>query len=68
MSHDGEGGVHVWALIGYLRANGEDVDRAARAYDLPREAVKAALAYYKRRQAVIDARLTLQAASFAPAR
>ncbi len=55
-------GVEVWALIGYLRAY--SVDETAVDYDLPRAAVEAALAYYDRHRAVIDARLTLNDAAF----
>ena len=50
-------GIAVWALIGYLPAVGGDVARAAADYEIPREAVEAALAYYHRHQALIDARL-----------
>lgn len=56
-----DAGVHVWALIGCLRLNGDDVEQTATEYGLPREAVEAAIAYYHRHQAVIDARLTLRA-------
>jgi uncharacterized protein (DUF433 family) len=43
-------GVHVWALIGYLQGAQEnwDIERAARDYQLPVEAVRAAVAYYDR--------------------
>jgi uncharacterized protein (DUF433 family) len=58
-------GVDVWALIGHLRVNGDDVAVTAADYDLPPEAVKAARAYYHRNKAVIDARLTLHTAFFA---
>ncbi len=54
-----EYGVPVWALVGYLRVVDNDVDRVAEDYELPREAVEAALAYYRRNQAYIDARLLL---------
>ncbi len=57
-------GVHVWALIGYLRANGEQAEQAATDYDLPPEAIEAARAYYQRHRAAIDARLTLHASFF----
>jgi len=60
-------GVHVWALVGYLRANGNDVAAAAADYDLPVESVNAALLYYDRHRAVIDARLALHSAFFAMA-
>jgi len=55
-------GVDVWAIIGYLR--GFDIDETAAAYEVPREAVEAALAYYDRHRKVIDARLTLNDAAF----
>lgn len=57
-------GVHVWALIGYLRVNGDQADQAAADYDLPLEAIEAARAYYLRHRAAIDARLTLHASFF----
>ena len=49
--------VHVRAIIGYLQAHGWDLERAARAYGIPRQAVEAALAYYERYRPLIDARL-----------
>ncbi len=49
--------IAVWALVGYLRMVDGDVARVASDYDLPREAVEAALAYYRRHQAALDARL-----------
>ena len=50
-------GVHVWALVGYHHATAANVDKVADAYRLPREAVEAAFAYYRRHPAVIDARI-----------
>ncbi|MDQ2741136.1 MAG: DUF433 domain-containing protein [Chloroflexota bacterium] len=55
-------GVHVWALIGYLEAVHGDIDRTAEDYELPRETVEAACAYYRRHKEVIDARLAANAA------
>lgn len=52
-----DSGVSVWALIPYYQAAGEDVDRVAADYGLSREAVEAALAYYRCHQAAIDARI-----------
>jgi len=49
--------VHVWALIGYLPAVDNDVAVAAHDYDVPTEAVEAALAYYARHKALIDDRI-----------
>lgn len=55
-------GVPVWALVGYRLMVEGDADRVAQDYDLPREAVVAALAYYRRHRAVIDARIAANAA------
>ena len=53
-------GTSVWALVGYyLQAVGRDAEQVAHDYHLPREAVEAALAYYRQHQALIDARLLL---------
>jgi uncharacterized protein (DUF433 family) len=49
--------VAVWALIGYLPAVGHRADEVAEDYDLPVEAVEAALIYYRRHRDVIDARI-----------
>jgi uncharacterized protein (DUF433 family) len=49
--------VPVWALIGYLDAVEGDVAQVAEDYEIPREAMLAALAYYRRNIAVIDARI-----------
>lgn len=51
--------VPVWALIGHLDVVEGDVDQVAHDYGVPREAVDAALAYYERHKASIDARLVL---------
>lgn len=50
-------GVPVWALIGYLPAVADDPAQVARDYELPLEAVQAAIAYYQKHRAAIDARL-----------
>jgi uncharacterized protein (DUF433 family) len=55
-------GVPVWAIIGYWRVVNRDVERVAADYEVPAKAVEAALAYYNRNTAVIDARLALNAA------
>jgi len=49
--------VPVYAVVGYLPLVGDDLDRIADAYDVPRAAVDAALAYYRQHRAVIDARI-----------
>ena len=55
-------GVHVWALIGYLKAMDGDVAAVAADYDVPKEAVEAAIAYYQQHTCAIDARLAANAA------
>jgi len=50
-------GVPVWALIGYLEASDGDIVRVAHDYDLPSDAVRAALIFYHRNPAVIAARI-----------
>jgi uncharacterized protein (DUF433 family) len=56
-----DNGVHVWAVIGdYLVTDG-DIPPVMKDYDLSREAVEAALAYYRRHKAVIDNRLAANA-------
>jgi uncharacterized protein (DUF433 family) len=50
-------GVPVWALVGDWLANGRDIDVVASGYQLPRETVQAALAFYERHRDVIDARM-----------
>lgn len=57
-----EYGVPVWALIGQWRALDGDLEQLASDYELPREAVEAALAYYRCNQEYIDARLLLNSA------
>ncbi len=55
-------GTAVWALVSYLdRAVHGDIEQAAMDYDVPVEAVQAALAYYHRHKAPIDARILLNA-------
>jgi uncharacterized protein (DUF433 family) len=59
-------GVPVWALIGYLPAVSNRTRQVAVDYDLPMEAVEAALAYYKLHEAVIDARIAANRVAAAP--
>lgn len=49
--------VPVWAIIGYLPVVNWDAERAAKDYQVPVEAVDAALAYYRRHQVLIDNRV-----------
>ena len=54
-----EFGVAVWALIGYLRGADDDIDGVAADYEVPREAVLAAIAYYERHRALLDHRIAV---------
>jgi len=53
------GGPSVWRLIPQLRI--ESVDAIAGAYDLPRESVVAAIAFYRQHRQLFDAKLLLEA-------
>ncbi len=55
----GQGGPQVWVIINYLRG-GFGVADAAHDYDLPKDAVRAAVAYYERHRDLIDAKLLLE--------
>lgn len=55
-------GVPVWALIGYLRVVDGDMARVAGDYDVPEDAMRAALLYYARHQVEIDGHLAANAA------
>jgi len=51
-------GAAVWAIIGYWRdAVGGDEEQTAVDYEVPVEAIRAAVAYYRRHREAIDARL-----------
>ncbi|MDQ2785055.1 MAG: hypothetical protein M3Y58_08640 [Chloroflexota bacterium] len=50
-------GVSVWAIIGYWQASKGDNRETAAGYDVPIEAVEAAVAYYERYKIIIDNRL-----------
>jgi uncharacterized protein (DUF433 family) len=54
-------GVSVWSIIAHLHAVGDDVTQVAADYDLPSEAVEAAMAYYRRHRDLIDARIVTNA-------
>jgi uncharacterized protein (DUF433 family) len=55
-------GIHIWALIGHLPAARGDIRVVAEDYQIPVEAVEAALAYYTRHRGAIDAKLEANAA------
>jgi uncharacterized protein (DUF433 family) len=57
-----EFGVPVWALIGYLKVVNGDIAEVASAYEVPEDAVRAAIAFYKAQPGLIDAKLALNAA------
>lgn len=50
-------GVPVWALIGAVTYTNATPEEVAQEYEIPLPAMYAALAYYHRNRAVIDARL-----------
>ena len=54
-----ESAVAIWALIGYLRGADGDIDRVAADYEVPREAVQAAIAYYEQHRALLDHRIAV---------
>ncbi len=51
------GGVPVWALIGALPEDGSNIERIARDFEVPLDAVRAAWAYYQRHKVVIDVKI-----------
>ena len=55
-------GVEVWILVAQLPAYQGDIGRLANDYGVPTEAVDAALGYYRRNKAVIDAQILLNTA------
>lgn len=57
-------GVSVWVLMSYWYYGQGNVDVVAEEYHLPREAVEAALAYYRHHQKYIDARILLNEDAF----
>lgn len=50
-------GVPIWALVGYWQVNGRDIDIVAKDYELPREAVQAAMVFYECYREIIDDRM-----------
>lgn len=57
-------GAPVWMLIAYHEGTGSDISRTAAAYSLEIEAVEAAIRYYCRHRALIDARILLNRSYF----
>ena len=59
-----EYGTPVWALVAYLHGDAAgDLARVAADYEVPLEAARAALAYYARHKALLDAWLLLNSAA-----
>jgi len=54
--------VPVWAIVGHLDAVHGNVQRVADDYELPTDAVEAALAYYEQHKQAIDTRIAANAA------
>jgi uncharacterized protein (DUF433 family) len=52
-----QSGTPIWSLIGYLIGVDWDRERTARDYDIPREAVDAAIAYYHEHEADLTPRI-----------
>jgi uncharacterized protein (DUF433 family) len=50
--------VPVWVIVAQLEGADGDVSQVAEDYELPREAVEAAMIFYRRNRAAIDARRT----------
>jgi uncharacterized protein (DUF433 family) len=57
-----ESRVSVWAIVAFLDVYGGDVDKVAEHFDLTREEMEAALAYYRRNKKYVDARIILNEA------
>lgn len=58
------GYVSAWVVIGQLQLDYWKPEAIAEGYDLPEEAVRATVAYYRRHQEAIDARIAEHRASF----
>lgn len=57
-------GTPVWALVGALPAYSFDGRAVATSYELPWEAFEAAMAFYQRHKAIIDARVLLNSTPY----
>src|SRR3954451_8007158 len=60
-SHTTEGAAPIYAIIGLLQLTDWNVDKVAKAYLLPCEAVRAAIAFYRRHPRNIDLFLAVNA-------
>ena len=50
-----EYGTHVWAVLGVLQRTNGDVAATAREWQMPEDAVRAAIRYYERHKELFDA-------------
>jgi uncharacterized protein (DUF433 family) len=57
-----ESGVSVWAIVSFLKVYSGNVTKVAEHFDLTREEVEGALAYYRLNKSFIDARVALNEA------
>ena len=53
-------GHSVAAIVRALRSRGGDVNETAADWEMPEEAVRAAIAFYRRHRALIDARILIE--------
>jgi uncharacterized protein (DUF433 family) len=58
--------VSVWALIQVWRLDSQRIPDVAKEFDLPSEAVEAAVRYYRRHKADVDAKIARNDPYFAP--
>jgi uncharacterized protein (DUF433 family) len=49
--------IHVWALVGHYRVVNRSIKRVSQDYEIPREEVAAALAFYQQNRRDINQRL-----------
>jgi uncharacterized protein (DUF433 family) len=58
-----DNGYPVWSIIGSLAPDGSNADQVARDFEISREAVEAARAFYARHKQAIDDRLAANRAA-----
>ena len=57
-----ESGVSVWAIVAFLDVYEGNLDKVIEHFELSREEIEAALAYYRRNKRYVDARIILNEA------
>jgi uncharacterized protein (DUF433 family) len=57
-----ESGASVWAIVAFLDVYEGDLDKVIDHFELSREEIEAALAYYRRNKRYVDARIVLNEA------